>query len=253
MAYTVKQLANLSGASIRTLHWYDKKELLKPSYYGVNGYRYYEEEQLLILQQILFFKELGFALKDIKKLLTQDDFDKIKSLQMHKQVLLKQIDRKKNLVITINKTILHLKGKETMKDQELYYGFDIHKQKEYEKYLVKAYGAKAETLLKQSHKKTAKWDKDEWDEVKNAGESIYKELAKAINSDLAPESAEVQKIIHRHYNLQSRFYELTREVYVGLAGLYAEHPDFKKFFDAYHLKMIPYIQEAIKCYAQRNL
>ena len=69
MAYTVKELAQISGVSIRTLHWYDEVGLLNPAYHGSNGYRYYEEEQLLILQQILFFRELGFELKQIRKVL----------------------------------------------------------------------------------------------------------------------------------------------------------------------------------------
>ncbi len=67
MAYTVKKLAEISGVSIRTLHFYDEVGLLKPAYHGSNGYRFYEEEQLLILQQILFFRELGFELKQIQK------------------------------------------------------------------------------------------------------------------------------------------------------------------------------------------
>lgn len=140
-----------------------------------------------------------------------------------------------------------------MKDEELYYGFDAKRQKEYEQYLVKEYGTKAEELLKQSHKRTAKWDKDEWDDVKNTGDQIHKELTNAINSKLAPESEEVQKIIQRHYELQNRFYDLTKEIYIGLADLYAQHPDFKKFFDVYHTKMIEFIGEAMRYYANKNL
>jgi len=253
MAYTVKQLAKISGVSVRTLHWYDEKGLLKPSYHGSNGYRYYEEEQLLMLQQILFFRELGFNLNDIQKLLSQDDFDKVRALQSHKQVLTEEINRKSNLITTIDKTISHLRGKETMQDNELYYGFDKARQKEYEQYLVKEYGSKAEDLLKQSHKRTAKWDKDEWDDVKSTGDQIHKELTDAINSNLSPESDEVQKIIHRHYELQNRFYDLTKEVYIGLTDLYAQHPDFKKFFDVYHPKMIEYIGKAMRHYADQNL
>jgi DNA-binding transcriptional MerR regulator len=59
MAYTVKKLAAISGVSVRTLHFYDEAGLLKPAYYGANGYRFYEEPQLLMLQQIRFFRELG--------------------------------------------------------------------------------------------------------------------------------------------------------------------------------------------------
>ena len=69
MAYTVKKLAAMSGVSVRTLHWYDEVGLLKPAYHGANGYRYYEETQLLTLQQILFYRELGFELKQIKRVL----------------------------------------------------------------------------------------------------------------------------------------------------------------------------------------
>ena len=90
MAYTVTKLAKISGVSVRTLHWYDEVGLLKPAYYGSNGYRYYEEEQLLILQQILFFRELGFELKQIQKILGRSDFDKIAALSSHRKVLQKE-------------------------------------------------------------------------------------------------------------------------------------------------------------------
>ncbi|MFZ0566324.1 MAG: MerR family transcriptional regulator [Chlamydiales bacterium] len=87
MAYTVTKLAKISGVSVRTLYWYDEVGLLKPAYYGSNGYRYYEEEQLLMLQQILFFRELGFELKQIQKILNRSDFDKIIALSSHRKVL----------------------------------------------------------------------------------------------------------------------------------------------------------------------
>jgi MerR family transcriptional regulator, thiopeptide resistance regulator len=80
MAYTVTKLAKISGVSVRTLHFYDEIGLLKPAYYGSNGYRYYEEEQLLTLQQILFFKELGFELKRIQSILRKSNFDKLADL-----------------------------------------------------------------------------------------------------------------------------------------------------------------------------
>jgi DNA-binding transcriptional MerR regulator len=72
MAYTVKQVAAMSGVSVRTLHYYDEAKLLKPAYYGTNGYRFYEEPQLLKLQQILFYRELGFELKRIQRILAAE-------------------------------------------------------------------------------------------------------------------------------------------------------------------------------------
>lgn len=129
MKYTVKQLSKISGVSVRTLHWYDKINLLKPSYYGENNYRYYEEKQLLRLQQILFFRELGFKLSDINTALSQSNFDNIKTLEKHKSTLENKIKRLKKLIMSVEKTVLHLKGKNTINLEEIFEGFSEKKQK----------------------------------------------------------------------------------------------------------------------------
>src|SRR3954469_1449830 len=100
MAFTVKQLASMSGVSVRTLHFYDETGLLKPAYVGANGYRFYEEPQLLTLQQILFYRELGFELKQIRQILGRADFEKIAALQAHRKVLQKNLGRMRQLIET---------------------------------------------------------------------------------------------------------------------------------------------------------
>jgi DNA-binding transcriptional MerR regulator len=123
MSYTVKKLAKLSGTSIRTLRFYDKLGLLKPAYYGENKYRYYEEEQILMLQQILFYRELGFSLNDIQRIINSDDFNKIDALISHKKILAQSLDRTKKLIKTIDQTITHLRGNITMRSEDLFVGF----------------------------------------------------------------------------------------------------------------------------------
>src|ERR1043166_4909697 len=108
MAYTVKQVAAMSGVSVRTLHFYDEVGLLKPAYYGANGYRYYEEKELLLLQQILFFRELGFEIKQIQRILGRSDFDTTVALLSHRQVLEKNVKKTRSLIKTIDKTLAHL-------------------------------------------------------------------------------------------------------------------------------------------------
>lgn len=125
MAYTVKQVAALSGVSVRTLHFYDETGLLKPAYVRPNGYRYYEEPQLLTLQQILFYRELGFELKQIKEVLFRKDFEKVTALESHRQVLEQSLTRTHRLIDTIHKTIHHLKGTTPMKAEELFVGFSV--------------------------------------------------------------------------------------------------------------------------------
>ncbi|HEY2014687.1 MAG TPA: MerR family transcriptional regulator [Bryobacteraceae bacterium] len=125
MAYTVKLVAAMSGVSVRTLHFYDETGLLKPAYHGANGYRFYEEPQLLTLQQILFYRELGFELKEIKRILARANFEKVAALESHRQVLEKNLTRTRSLLETIEKTIEHLKGIKKMKSEEMFAGFSV--------------------------------------------------------------------------------------------------------------------------------
>ncbi len=125
MAYTVKQVAAMSGVSVRTLHFYDETGLLKSAYHGANGYRFYEEPQLLTLQQILFYRELGFELKKIKRILGRADFEKVAALQSHRKLLQKNLTRTRTLIETIDKTIRHLEGAKRMKSEEMFAGFSV--------------------------------------------------------------------------------------------------------------------------------
>src|SRR3954468_14954820 len=93
MAYTVKRVTAISGVSVRTLHFYDETGLLKPAYYGSNGYRFYETAQLLMLQQILFYRELGFELKEVEQILRRADFERVAALESHRQILCRNLAR----------------------------------------------------------------------------------------------------------------------------------------------------------------
>ena len=115
----------MSGVSVRTLHFYDELALLRPAYTKANGYRIYEEPQLLVLQQILFYRELGLELKRIKKILSQRKFEKVAALQSHRQVLEKNVTRTRTLIETIDRTIKHLKGTKKMKSEDLFNGFSV--------------------------------------------------------------------------------------------------------------------------------
>src|SRR5215467_2935648 len=117
MVYTVKKLAALSGVSVRTLHFYDEAGLLKPAYVGANGYRFYEEPQLLTLQQILFYRELGFELRQIKQILTRPNFRRAAALKSHRKILQEKLVHTQELIETVDKTLQHLKGKRKMKTE----------------------------------------------------------------------------------------------------------------------------------------
>ena len=122
--YSVKELSKLAGISVRTLHHYDHIGLLKPAKRSGKGYRIYQQEQLLLLQQILFYKEMAIPLKEIMQIIKDPDFDVLNTLEFHKQEAARQIQRWRQLLKTIEKTMLKLKNStEMVNDKELYRGF----------------------------------------------------------------------------------------------------------------------------------
>lgn len=252
MAYTVTKLAKLSGVSVRTLHWYDEIGLLKPAYHGANGYRYYEEDQLLVLQQILFFRELGFELKQIQNILGRSDFDQMIALKSHRQVLEKDLARTQSLIKTIDKTIKHLKGSRKMKEKEFYAGFDKKKQKEYEQQLIDRFGDKVKRHFAECENNIKTWSKKDWDSTGEEFKEICTDLTKFIEKGLKPSSKEAQVAVQRHYIWLKRFWKPTKESYAGHAQVILE-TDLKHAYEAYHKDLPQYIADAIVLFSAKNL
>ena len=251
MAYTVNKLAKLSGVSARTLHFYDEIGLLKPAYVGDNNYRYYEEEQLLMLQQILFYRELGMPLSEIQGIINSDNFNKIEALQSHKKILEQGLDRTQQMIETIDKTISHLRGNEKMKDEELYYGFDSEIQKQHEKTLVEK-GILTEEFLDECNKKIKHWNDKEKNSYIQEGEKIMAALIAALEKKLTPSSPEVQSLMRMHYIWLERSWTPTKESYIGLTDLY-QTPEFRVFFDTRHAELLVFIVASMKIFAEREL
>lgn len=252
MAYTVTKLAQLSGVSVRTLHWYDEVGLLKPAYYGSNGYRYYEEKQLLILQQILFFRELSFELKKIEKILGRSDFDTITALSSHRKLLERDLERTQKLLKTIDKTIKHLQGRRKMKEFEMYEGFDKEKQKEYEKQLIERFGEKVKKTFAECKRNVKNWTKSDWEKSQKEFDEICRDLAQKMEKHAKPDSSGVQNVIRRHFQWLKKFWTPTKESYPSHGRLIIE-TDLRKAYEAYHPQMPEFLAEAMQLFAEKEL
>jgi len=247
MAYTVKKISRLSGVTVRTLHFYEEIGLLKPAYYGENGYRYYEEKELLQLQQIMFFKELGFTLKQIKKVLGRSDFDKLTALNSHKRALTHEKEKIGQLLKTIDKTIKHLTGTIKMKDKEIFKGFSEVK-------FNPKTASKAEILVLDNLKKSdEKNDKAFHEKINKKASEIYNKISSLIEKGFKPSSNEVQLLIKEHHAFSEQFYNADKKVYIALSQLYEEKSEFKKQLDFFHPKLAKFIAEAMVIFAENNL
>lgn len=226
--YGVKAIAKLSGVSVRTLHYYDKIGLLKPLSRTNVGYRFYGESELLRLQQILFYKELGFSLKEIKKVLDDPDFDLVLALDKHKLALNAQRKRIDTLLTTIDTTIHHLKKETIMKKpQDLYKGLSKEMGTTVRKEAMDKWG---KTTVEQSEEDLLKLGKAGFESLKIEQTTVTNALFAARNEN--PESKKVQQLIRQHYQIIRQFWGTSVErskqpkVYAGLGQLYIDDERF---------------------------
>jgi DNA-binding transcriptional MerR regulator len=255
MSYTVKQLADLAGVSPRTLHYYDQIGLLRPEKVARNGYRFYSDPAMLRLQQILFFKELGFSLEEIREILDRPGFNVRQALQLHKVGLQERLERLKRLIATVDKTILNLEGAYPMKKKQYFEAFSEEKQQRYEQEIRQRYGDKAFEGVHDWNSYSA----EQKAAIQAESEAIYGDLAAileqaGINAPLpelgaeSPEIQAAQPVIARWHQHLRYFYDPSVERLRGLSQLYCEHPDFRATFTQIHPALPEFMKLAIGVY-----
>jgi MerR family transcriptional regulator, thiopeptide resistance regulator len=251
--YTVKQLAKLSGVSVRTLHHYDEIGLLRPAFTGENRYRYYGREELLRLQNILFHRELGVPLQEIGRLLQFDGRDRIAILRRHREALADRVERSRQLLTTIDRTIAELSGDETMDDRDLYEGFSPEKQAEYEHWLVDRYGAGVRAVIDDSKASLSGLAKHEFAARLAEGEAAGAALAQAYKAGAAPEDDTNAALLARHHAWIASMWNrpCPPDAYAGLADAYLAHPDFRTKLDENAVGFTEWLAKAMKVHAAR--
>jgi DNA-binding transcriptional MerR regulator len=253
--YTVKEVAKLSGVTVRTLHHYDQVGLLKPAQVGENGYRYYGREELLRLQQILFHRELELPLELIAEVLDQPGFDRREALRRHRKTLSQKAARYRRLIRTLDQTLAALEGDEEMQDGDLYQGFEPEKQAQYEAEIVERFGEGARASIEASRTALKSWSKADWERWGGEYAAVEAGMGKALADGLPLDSDEVRALIRRHHAWVAVMWNRkpSREAYAGLGQLYVDHPDFRARYEAVRPGLTEYLAEAMRCFAEREL
>lgn len=246
--YTVKELAKISGVTVRTLHYYDELDLLQPKSRSNAGYRCYGDSELLKLQQILFYRELEFSLQEIKKIVNDPEFDPKKALESHRVKLLQKRDNINDLVKTIDQTLLKLEGSKMVTNKDLYEGFSPEKIKKYEEEVDRKYDAK---IVAESKKNLGKMTKKMWIKVKNEGDLIAEKMATAMKNGHAIDSKVVQTLVRRHHQWIENFYACPKKMYLGLGDLYISNPEFCAFYEKFGKGLAQFLNLAMKKYVEK--
>ena len=241
----ISEVAKLTGIPVRTLHYYDEIGLLKPSEITEAGYRLYSREDLEILQQILFFRELDFPLSQIKEIMNNPNYDKEEALKKQKELLIQQRQRIEGLIKLIEKRI---EGDNNMSFKE----FDMNEieenKKKYAKEVKERWGTSK--AYEESEKKTSSYNKEKWGDINQETSEIFKGFAELRNSD--PGSEEVQELVRRWQKyITDNFYTCTNEILSGLGLMYVEDERFKENLDKNGEGTAKLMAEAIKIYCSK--
>lgn len=209
---TVNEVSKLTGVSIRTLQYYDKIGLLKPTNYTKTGYRLYDDTTLETLQQILLFRELEFPLKDIKKIIDSPSFDKNKALEQQITLLTLKKEHLENLIVLAHgiKEI----GVKTMN----FSAFDTHKIDEYAAQAKASWGETPE--YREYEQKAKGRTPNQQQAINTQMMNIFAEFGKIRHEE--PSVEEAQKLAGKLQDfITENFYTCSKEILVSLGRMYA--------------------------------
>lgn len=243
MKMQINEFAKLTGVSVRTLHYYDEIGLLKPAFVdGQNGYRFYDENSLLRMQEILFYRELDFELKSISEILSSTDYDKKKALAEQRKLLILKKERLERIIDALDGA---QKGKITMK------AFDNSDyetaRKKYETEAKKRWG---ETDAYKEHaEKTANYTADKWQEVNDGLMSVLAKFAECMQNGNTADSGEAQALVNELQNyITDNYYTCTNEILAGLGLMYVADERFKTNIDKNGNGTADFVSKAIENY-----
>ena len=251
MSYSIGKLAKLAGVSVRTLDYYDEIGLLHPSERNASGYRMYGNEEVDILQQIMFYRELGFSLDDIKRIINSVDFSRENALKEHYKKLLRRRDEIDELLRNVQDTIRSMKGEMDMRDDDKFKGLkkQIIKENErkYGKELRERFGSEK---IDESNKRFEAHTKEEHDRANELSSAINRLLKEAYSKgDPGSEKAQELAGLHKEW-LMLYWDEYSPEAHLGLAETYVSDDRFRKYYDDICSGCAGFLKEAISIFVK---
>ncbi|SKA92842.1 transcriptional regulator, MerR family [Caloramator quimbayensis] len=249
MEYTVQRLAKMAGISSRTLRYYDEIGILKPARINSSGYRIYGKAEVDRLQQILFYRELGVSLEEIKEIITSPNFNAINALREHREKLLTKRRQLDLLIANVDKTIALWEGRITMTDKEKFEGFKQkmieENEEKYGKEIREKYG---DEEVDKSYNKLKNMNKEEYDRVEKLSAAVLDTLKEAMETgDPSCEIAQKAADLHRQW-LCCFWDKYTKEAHAGLAQMYVDDERFKAYYDKVKAGAAEFLREAILIY-----
>jgi DNA-binding transcriptional MerR regulator len=249
MEYTIKALSDISGVSARTLRYYDKLGLLKPLRINESGYRIYGDAQVNMLQQILFYRELGMPLKAIGRIISDPSFERVKALETHLVTMRRQRARLDTLINTIETTMLNAKGEYTMSEKEKFEGFKrkliSDNELRYGKEIRAKYG---DDVIEASNNKLESMTPEEYEDTVQLEKELNTQLAYACKSgDPASEPAQHVCALHKRW-LMRYWPSYSKQAHLSLGEMYVQDERFKAYYELIAPGCAVFLRDALRIY-----
>jgi DNA-binding transcriptional MerR regulator len=240
--YLVSELADLARVTVRTLHHYDALGLLVPSARDPNGYRRYDQDDLLRLQQILVCREFGMPLERIRQLLDAPGFDRLQALVEQRAQIEKQIQGAHRILRSLDAAIETLKGESEMTPDQLFDGFNSQL---YESEVKKRWGTTE--AYKESSRRTSEYSKDDWHRIQSEDKELMERLAGLMDEGAQPTSRKARELALEHrLHIDRYYYPCSQEMHAQLAQMYTGDERFRANFDKYHSGLAAFLATAIQ-------
>lgn len=251
MGMTVGDVARLAGISVRTLHHYDEVGLLSPSERSEAGYRLYTDSDLAALQQVLFYRELGFGLEDIRQVMCDPGFDRLEALVTQRTLLAEKAAQLHHMIEAVDKAIDGTQKGIAMSKEEMFEVFGDFDPAEYEDEVQERWG---ETdAYKESARRTARYTKDDWARFKAESEQIGSDTAALMDAGVPADDPRAMDLAEQaRLQIDTWFYPCSKQMHMNLAEMYIADPRFTATYERIHVGMAQYWHDAILANGARD-
>ena len=241
----IHEAARLAGVTERTLRYYDRIGLLHPSGMTEGGYRIYDEQTMSRLQQILFFRELGFPLVQIREIMDSPDYDMHDALRRHRSLLIAERDRLSGLIELAERT---LKGENDMSFDAFDRSAIDRERDAYAREARERWGGTQ--AYAESEKKTAGYDKAQWTSIQQEADGIFSAFAALRGRE--PDDPDVQRLVERwQAHITAHYYACTKEILAGLGQMYTADERFTQSIDRAGAGTAQLMSDAIAVYCTK--
>lgn len=252
MEYTVQKLGLLAGVSTRTLRYYDEIDLLKPARINSSGYRIYGQQEVDRLQQILFYRELGVSLEEIKEILDSPTFDAERALREHREKLLERRAQLDALIANVDLTLAQREGTKTMSDKQKFEGFKQKMIDENEdKYGAEIRAKYGNDQIEKSNQKVKGMTEEQYAALEKLNAEMHETLAQAFSTgDPAHELSQKAADLHRQW-LSFYWDSYSKEAHAGVAQMYVDDPRFTAYYDKEQPGVAEFLRDAVAIYTSK--